>query len=191
MNRVEIVGEILEAPKLNNECYGSRYYTTKIRTRRTSGIDDIMPLTLPEWLVEGLDLRETVYVMGSFKSFNNKANRRVEMAVLVEDIEYADVEHMNKISLEGYICKKSEARKTPRGRLICDVVVAVNRTCGQSDYIPCVLWERNAKIGSDLSIGQKVAIEGRIQSREYEKRFADCIEVRTAYEVSVSHILLR
>lgn len=189
MNSVELVGKIVEQLKLNNECYGNRYYVTEILCKRQSGIDDILPLILPESLIEGLNVRETIYLRGSFKSFNNKANKRVELYIYAEEIEYVDVEHMNNIQLEGYICKKSEMRKTPKGRMICDVVVATNRTCGQSDYIPCVLWERNAKLGSELSIGQKVLIEGRIQSRVYEKKFADHMETRTAYEVSVSHLI--
>lgn len=188
MNNVELVGKIVDGLKLNNECYGNRYYITKIFCKRPSGINDTLPLMLSESLVEGLDLKETVYVIGSLKSFNNKANNRVEMYVYAEEIKYVDVEHMNNIRLEGYVCKRSEIRKTPKGRMICDMVVAVNRTCGQSDYIPCVLWERNAKLGSEASIGQKVLIEGRIQSRVYEKKLVDHMEKRTAYEVSVSHL---
>ena len=107
------------------------------------------------------------------------------------EAEDDDKEHINSLRLDGYICKKSEYRKTPKGREISDFVLAVNRQYGKSDYIPCIVWGRNAKYFSDLPVGKRIWLSGRIQSRVYNKKISDDEVVeKTAYEVSVSKIEL-
>ena len=67
--------------------------------------------------------------------------------------------------------------------------MAVNRPYGKSDYIPCIAWGRNAGYGGSLSVGMKIMITGRIQSREYKKKDeSGCGILKIAYEVSVLKI---
>lgn len=187
-NMVEIVGVIMEEAKFNNEVSGCRFYRTEILSRRKSGIEDVLPMIVSDDLVRDIVVGETVYVRGSFRSFNDKENGRVRLFIYAEEIQAVGVEHMNSIHIEGTVCKPPVIRQTPRGRLICDLLVAVHRSCRQSDYIPCVLWEKNALLGSKLRVGQIIACDGRIQSRLYEKKLPDRTETRVAYEVSVGCI---
>ena len=186
-NMVEIVGEILCEARFNNEVNGHRFYQVEIRSRRESGVDDVLPCIMNYSLVSECIVGETVYIQGSFRSFNNKSNRRVQLYIYAEQIELVDVSHMNAIHLCGIICKESALRQTPRGKKICDLIVAIHRTCGQSNYIPCVLWGHNAERGARLVVGQQVTLDGRIQSRQYQKQLANRTETRVAYEVSVTH----
>ncbi|HHU16599.1 MAG TPA: single-stranded DNA-binding protein, partial [Clostridiales bacterium] len=100
--------------------------------------------------------------------------------------DYEKIEHENKINLEGFICKKPIGRVSPLGREICDIMLAVNRMYNKSDYIPCIAWGRNAGYASNLAVGTKISIAGRIQSREYKKRDAEGnVTEKVAYEVSI------
>ena len=103
--------------------------------------------------------------------------------------EFTDYTKTNQIFLDGYICKEPVYRKTPLGREIADLLVAVNRPYGKSDYIPCIAWGRNARYASGFAVGTRILIWGRVQSREYTKRLneTEC-EKRVAYEVSVSKL---
>lgn len=187
-NAVEIVGVIVNEARFNNAAGSCQFYRTEIAVKRRSGTEDVLPIIIPEWLMSEVIVGETVYLRGSFRSFNDKESGKVELFIFAEEIVPVNVDHMNVIHLEGFICKKPMLRQTPQGRTICDLLIATHRTCGQSDYIPCVLWERNARLGAKLEIGQMVRLDGRIQSRIYKKRFSDYTEDRVAYEVSVSHL---
>lgn len=187
-NIVEIVGVVAKELVFNNEIGGCRFYRTEVATRRESGIEDMLPVIISDYLVSNVTVGETIYIKGSFRSFNDKAANAVKLFVYAEEIVPVDVAHVNTIRLEGFVCKTPIIRTTPKGRTICDLLIASNRACGQSDYIPCVLWERNAKLASRLTIGQKIHLEGRIQSRLYKKRIGDEIKIKVAYEVSVSHL---
>lgn len=190
-NTVEIVGVIMEEAKFNNEIGGYRFYRTEILSRRKSGIEDVLPVIVSDDLVRDVFVGETVYIQGGFRSFNDKENNRVRLFIYAEEIQAVDVAHMNGIHLEGTVCKPPVIRKTPKGRVICDLLVAVHRACGQSDYIPCVLWEKNALLGQKLSVGHLIELDGRIQSRLYEKKLENRTETRIAYEVSVSRIEIK
>lgn len=186
-NMVEIVGVIGCESRFNNEIGDCKFYQTEIRSCRESGIEDVLPCIVAEALISECIVGETVYIQGNFRSFNDKANRRVQLYIYAEQIELVDASHMNAIHLCGIICKEPILRQTPRGRKICDLIVAAHRTCGQSDYIPCVLWGHNAERGARLMVGQQITLDGRIQSRQYQKQLADRMETRVAYEVSVTH----
>lgn len=194
-NAAEVTGVITSEPEFSHETYGEKFYVMMLDVERASGAMDSIPLTISDRLFE-LDDTYTgkrVHVSGQFRSYN-KGNRLI-LSLFVRDIEELDDMQsdlqVNSISLDGYICKAPIYRKTPLGREIADVLIAVNRGYGKSDYIPCIAWGRNARFAEQLEIGTHVEITGRIQSRNYTKRCSDgAEEERTAYEVSVSMITI-
>ena len=140
---------------------------------------------------------QNIYVTGQFRSFNRheeKKNRLV-LSVFVRELEFLDEiddeVKSNQIFLDGYVCKEPIYRKTPLGREIADILLAVNRPYGKSDYIPCISWGRNARYANHFRVGERCRIWGRIQSREYMKKISEeQAEKRVAYEVSVSKLEL-
>ena len=136
-----------------------------------------------------------ILVSGQFRSYNkhDEVSTKLILSVFAREItfleEIDDKQNVNSISMDGYIGKAPICRKTPLGREIADVLIAVNRPYGKSDYIPCICWGRNARFVGQLDIGTHVRISGRIQSREYQKKLEDGeFETRTAYEVSASKV---
>ena len=196
-NQVAIVGEIVSDIVFSHEVYGEGFYMVDISVRRLSDFMDYIPVMISERLIDvEKDYRgKNVYIGGQFRSFNRheeKKNRLV-LSVFARDIEILDEvdeeDAQNQIFLDGYICKDSIYRKTPLGREIADLLIAVNRSYGKSDYIPCICWGRNARFASGFGVGTHVQIWGRIQSREYVKKISETqMEQRVAYEVSVSKI---
>lgn len=170
-----------------------------VNVPRLSDSSDVIPLMVSERL---LDVQEdykglNVMVQGQFRSYNRHEERknRLVLSVFAREIEFVDEtpesSKTNQIYLDGYICKEPIYRKTPLGREIADLLLAVNRPYGKSDYIPCICWGRNARFASNFSVGTRCEIWGRIQSREYMKRISDDdAEKRVAYEVSVSKLEL-
>lgn len=198
-NKVTLSGEIVSNFEFSHECYGEGFYTAMLASERTSGKKDIIPIMVSDRLV---DVRADwmgrfVKVSGQFRSYNKSEGERrhLELSVFVREFEDITeerdfgLEDENQISLDGYICKPPTYRKTPLGREIADILLAVNRPYGKSDYIPTICWGRNAVCASGLEVGARLQIEGRIQSREYQKQIEDGLhETRTAYEVSVSKL---
>ena len=164
---------------------------------RLSNYMDYIPLMISERLIDVNEdmVGQNIYVTGQFRSFNRheeKKNRLV-LSVFVRELEFLDEiddeVKSNQIFLDGYVCKEPIYRKTPLGREIADLLIAVNRSYGKSDYIPCICWGRNARFASGFDVGGHVQIWGRIQSREYVKKLSETqTEKRVAYEVSVSKI---
>lgn len=197
-NEAILSGEIVRNFEFSHEVYGEGFYIAMLASERKSEAKDIIRIMASERLVDARAnwMGRFVRVSGQFRSHNNHENGRshLELSVFVrefEDItdEQMDFElrHGNKIFLDSYICKPPIYRKTPLGREIADVFLAVNRPYGKSDYIPCIAWGRNARFAENLEVGTRLQIEGRIQSREYQKRISDNeFETRTAYEVSIS-----
>ncbi len=158
---------------------------------------DYIPVMVSERIIDvSRDyVGQYVYISGQFRSFNRheeKKNRLV-LSVFAREVEFLeevyDEDAENSIFLDGYVCKEAIYRKTPLGREISDLLIAVNRSYGKSDYIPCICWGRNARFASEFQVGAHVQIQGRIQSREYVKKLSETeVEHRTAYEVSVSKI---
>ncbi|MCI5479741.1 MAG: single-stranded DNA-binding protein, partial [Lachnospiraceae bacterium] len=194
-NQVIMAGEVVSEFVFSHEVFGEGFYMLDIRVKRLSSSYDIIPLMISERLIDvSQDYRgETIQVAGQFRSYNRheeKKNRLV-LSVFVRELEFAEEEiensRTNQIFLEGYICKSPVYRKTPLGREIADLLVAVNRPYGKSDYIPCICWGRNARYASGFEVGSHIELWGRIQSREYTKKISEEeVEKRTAYEVSVS-----
>lgn len=197
-NQVTLIGEIVSNFEFSHELYGEGFYTAMLASERTSGQKDIIPIMVSDRLVDtGADWTgRFVKVLGQFRSYNKHEGERNRLILSVFAREFEEFEELpfsdnysNHISLDGYICKKPTYRETPLGREIADILLAVNRQYGKSDYIPCIAWGRNARFASGLEVGTRLQIEGRIQSREYQKRISDDeYETRTAYEVSVSKL---
>ena len=196
-NFAVLKGEILNLPKLNHSLMEEKFFIFPIKVERLSGSCDIINVTLSEKLLKiiTLNIGDTVEISGQFRSYNNYSGigSKLILTLFAHDIIHIEPELLkenpNYIYLNGYICKPTVYRTTPFGREITDIILAVNRSYGKSDYIPCIAWGRNAKYSSFLNVGDNVEIYGRIQSREYQKKMSDDeIVTKTAYEVSVSKI---
>lgn len=196
-NLVTVSGEIISDFRYNHEVRGEKFYQFNLSVGRLSDTCDIIPVTVSERLLDVTKscLGKFAAITGQFRSFNlrGEEKNRLLLSVFARDIEILDELpdniFANRITLEGYICKKPECRKTPLGREIADVLLAVNRPYCKADYIPCIMWGRNARFAETLEIGQKLKVVGRIQSREYNKLLGNSeYETRTAYEVSVSSV---
>lgn len=193
-NNVEIGGEIIEEMKFSHEIYDEKFYKFLIKTKRLSEYEDILPVIISERLVnlEDIKVGKIVKISGQFRSYNlqTETRNRLLLSIFVKEIEFTEDEKvltLNDANFVGYICKEPVYRKTPLGREIADVLIAINRTYKKSDYVPCILWGRNAKFCETLNVGDLVKLNGRIQSRTYEKKNPDGeIMKKTAYEVSVS-----
>ena len=173
------------------------FYIADLAVSRLSDQVDVIPLMISERLLDvSKDYRGmTMEAIGQFRSYNRHegAKNRLVLSVFVREIhfleEFTDYTKTNQIFLEGYICKEPIYRKTPLGREIADMLLAVNRPYGKSDYIPCICWGRNARFASGFEVGGHVQVWGRIQSREYMKKINENdTEKRVAYEVSVSKV---
>lgn len=178
-NQVSIVGEIVSDFRFSHEVYGEGFYMVDVAVNRLSNYMDYIPLMISERLIDVNEdmVGQNIYVTGQFRSFNRheeKKNRLV-LSVFVRELEFLDEiddeVKSNQIFLDGYVCKEPIYRKTPLGREIADLLIAVNRSYGKSDYIPCICWGRNARFASGFDVGGHVQIWGRIQSREYVKNY--------------------
>lgn len=196
-NKVTISGEVVSNFEFDHEVYGEGFYVAKLSASRSSSVADIIPIMVSERLVDVKEdwIGRFARVEGNFRSYNKHEGDRnhLMLSVFARELEALEempfMECQNKVYLDSFICKEPIYRKTPFGREISDVLLAVNRAYGKSDYIPCICWGRNARFVSSLGVGTHIVVEGRIQSREYHKKINDTeIETRTAYEVSVSKI---
>lgn len=193
-NQVTISGEVVDQFVYSHNVFGERFFMTKIRIERLSEEEDYLPLMISDRLV---DVNQSfsgnhITVKGQFRSYNDwqDGRSRLKLYIFAREISFDEYPiHINSIILDGFICKETIYRQTPKGRQIADLMVAVNRPYGKSDYIPCICWGRNAKFASGFYPGLHVQLVGRIQSREYAKRWPSGEQdICTAYEVSVSKI---
>ena len=203
-NYLELVGKITSEKVFSHEIYGESFYIFNLEVPRLSGTADSIPITISERLISNFDLSigKEVEIEGQFRSYNTYENQRSRLVLTVfakdikEHVEPSEDEPVrdkisNEVVLVGYICKKPIYRKTPFGREISDILLAVNRAYNKSDYIPCIAWGRNARFCENMEIGTEVKVIGRVQSRMYEKKHEDgTIEPRVAYEVSVGSLEL-
>lgn len=194
-NQVTIIGEVVKDFEFSHEVFGEGFYILKVAVKRLSSSSDIIPLMISERLMNVKEsyLGRTIEVNGQFRSYNRheENHNRLVLSVFVREVrlldEYDEEENPNVIILDGYICKPPVYRKTPLGREIADILLAVNRPYGKSDYIPCICWGRNARFAQRFQVGGHLKIWGRIQSREYQKKISETeYDKRVAFEVSVS-----
>ena len=196
-NQVTIMGEVVSGFTFSHEVFGEGFYMVDVSVKRLSNSRDLIPVMISERLIDVTQdyTGEFLMVTGQFRSYNRheEQKNRLVLSVFAREAEFIDEEpdgaKTNTILLDGYICKLPVYRKTPLGREIADLLLAVNRPYGKSDYIPCICWGRNARFASTFQVGEHVQLIGRIQSREYMKKLSETeTEKRTATEVSVSKL---
>ena len=196
-NQVTIMGEVASRFTFSHEVFGEGFYMVDVLVKRLSNSEDRIPLMISERLIDVTKdyTGEFIMASGQFRSYNRHEEHKnhLVLSVFVREVAFVDEEldgaKTNNILLDGYICKPPVYRKTPLGREIADLLLAVNRPYGKSDYIPCICWGRNARYASGFAVGEHVQILGRIQSREYVKKLSETeTEKRVAYEVSVSKL---
>ena len=198
-NQVTVMGEIISGFSYSHEIFGEGFYMMDVRCKRLSESYDTIPIMVSERLMDvSVDYTgELICVNGQFRSYNRHEERknRLVLSVFAREVNFAceleESSKTNQIFLDGYICKEPIYRKTPLGREIADLLLAVNRPYGKSDYIPCICWGRNARYANNFKVGERCAVWGRIQSREYMKKLdEENVERRVAFEVSVSKLEL-
>ena len=194
-NIVNLRGELEEVLTFSHEIFGEKFYSAKIKIHRLSDTYDVLPITISERLLQEVNLSENnlIDVVGQLRSYNKNIDSKNKLVLTVFAREIKDVEEdtkdPNSIFLDGYVCKNPIYRKTPLGREITDLLVAINRPYNKSDYIPSIVWGRNAKFAKNLKVGDRIQMWGRVQSRDYEKKLDNGeVEKRVAYEVSISKI---
>ena len=196
-NQVTIAGEILGGFTFSHDVFGEGFYVVEISVGRLSESNDIIPIMVSERLIDVKKDYTGMYAVinGQFRSYNRheESKNRLVLSVFAREIsileEAVGEVRPNYIFLDGFVCKAPIYRKTPLGREIADVLLAVNRPYGKSDYIPCICWGRNARFAEGFQVGEHIQIWGRIQSREYQKKVSENeFERRVAYEVSVSKL---
>lgn len=205
-NYLTLVGKVTGEKRFSHEIYGERFYIFDLSIARLSGNADIIPVTVSERLITDTMLEEgkKLMVKGQFRSYNSYENEKNKLILTVFAKDIAEVQEpeieeesemvskdtiTNEVVLIGFVCKKPIYRQTPFGREIADLLLAVNRAYNKSDYIPTIAWGRNARFCQNLEVGTQVKIVGRVQSRQYEKKFEDgTSEIRVAYEVSVGSL---
>lgn len=193
-NKVYLKGEIVSEAKYSHEVYGEGFYEMYVMVKRLSGQADVIPVTISERLIEksNLSVGSELCALGQFRSYNKPVDGKSKLMLTVfvrELLEEDYCKNPNNIVLSGFICKPPIYRTTPFNREIADMLIAVNRAYNKSDYIPCIAWGRNARFVKNLKVGDKVAVSGRIQSREYQKKIQpNETKLMTAYEVSINKL---
>ena len=190
-----LIGKICSKPTLSHQVEGESFYEFKLEIDRLSSSKDIIPVTLSERAVFGVEIKQGQFVrlIGEYRSYNKLYSEKSKLILhfFAKEVEISnEEEYENEIKLVGFLCKEPVYRKTPFNREICDILLAVNRTnYHRSDYIPCILWGRNARFVANQNIGCKIELVGRIQSREYTKTLPDgSTENKMAYEVSCQRV---
>ena len=193
-NIAKIAGVVCEAPEKSHQVEGEAFYEFKVEVERLSKIKDRIPVTVSErCLMSEVRVGDFVRVEGEYRSYNKLISEKSKLILhlFAKEVEVCDAQEFeNEVRLTGFVCKEPIYRKTPFDREICDVLLAINRqNYHKSDYVPCIMWGRNARFMGSQSIGCKVEVVGRIQSREYTKtNELGETETRIAYEVSCQRI---
>ena len=196
-NIASVTGYFTSEFVFSHEMFGEKFYLVDLECERLSGAKDVIPVMVSE---RSLDINKdysdcVLEIKGQLRSYNKHDGDKthLQLSLLAQDIQflagYVVSAENNTIYLDGYICKEPTFRKTPLGREIADIIIAVNRPYGKTDYIPCICWGRTANFSNGLPVGTRLSVSGRIQSRNYQKKLDDgTFETRTAYEVSVSKL---
>lgn len=188
-NKINLAGTVVSEPTTYN-CCGENFYSFLLSVKRNSGKEDIIPVNISQLLQEKITPGEKIAIKGQVRTYNRVIDNKNRLIITVfaqEVLSYT--EDINSVEITGSFCKAPKYRTTPLGRDICDIHLAVNRERGKSDYIPCIVWGRTAAHIGQLNVGKKVSIQGRLQSREYDKKLTDDVILKgVAYEVSVNRI---
>ena len=204
-NHIILLGKVTSEKRFTHEIYGEKFFVFDLSVPRLSGSADVIPVTISERLLTNQDIEigNKLEIEGQFRSYNSymPGRNKLVLTVFTKDIRFLENQEdeiiagkdviSNEVTLDGFLCKKPIYRKTPFGREIADILLAVNRGYNKSDYIPCIAWGRNARFCENMPVGTEVKIVGRVQSRAYEKKHEDgTVENKVAYEVSVSSLEL-
>lgn len=188
-NYAMLRGVLASRPQLSHENRGENFYQFSIEIQRLSGATDLVNIIAREELLKNVDITQDAMlcVSGSLRSFNNKTGvgQKLVISVFARDIWLDNGDDENAVELVGTICKTPTLRVTPMGREICDLMIAVNRHYGRSDYLPCIAWGIKAREAAQWPVGTVVSLTGRIQCRKYTKTLGDEVIEKTAYEVSI------
>ncbi len=188
-NHIVLVGTVGDVAILSHENHGITYFQFPLRVSRLSGVEDVLNVVVAQNMLEPGLVRpgETLAVEGEVRSYNNRSGMGSKLIITVyaRTVERSRGPHKNDLTLAGVLCKPTVLRRTPLGREICDMMLAVNRRYGRADYLPCIAWGGLAVWCSQLDVGNGLKLNGRLQSREYTKEVGGRSERRTAYEVSV------
>lgn len=193
-NSIHLRGHVCQPLQFGHELFGEQFFVTTLRVPRLSGAEDFLPITLSERLLidEPIAAGSVLCLDGQLRSYNKvvEGSGRLLITAFAQRLLPAeDDENPNRVQLTGALCKAPSYRTTPFGREIADLMLAVNRSYGKSDYIPCITWGRTARYAANLKIGDKIQLVGRFQSRNYQKQLPDGIILnKVAYEVSVSRL---
>lgn len=191
INQILLRGCLGELPRLSHENHGVRFFAFPLEVRRLSGNVDTLPVLVPEPVLCAMDLSggDMLEVSGQVRTHNNRTagGRRLVISVYAEELTACQGESENCVELSGVVCREPVYRRTPLGREICDVMLAVNRSYHRTDYIPCIFWGRTASLVSLSAVGSGLRLSGRLQSRTYLKLLDGGSETRTAYEVSAMY----
>ena len=189
-NRVILRGSLAGLPAFSHENHARRFYRFFLEVERLSGTADVLPVIAAEDVLNTMDLSGggRIEVRGQLRSFNSRApsGRKLILSVYAAELETSDEGPETLVELTGALCKPPVYRRTPLGREICDVMLAVSRPYHRTDYLPCILWGRTAQAAAQLPPGAQLALTGRLQSREYVKLLPGGSETRVAYEVSAA-----
>ena len=187
-NFVTLRGELMGLPEFSHENHGKRFFRFVLEVQRLSGAVDQLPVIAEEPLIQGIDPcgGDMLTVTGQIRSHNYRSDgvRRLMVFVFASSIFAEDGEPINEVTIEGPLCREPTFRRTPLGREICDVMLAVPRAFHRADYLPCILWGRTAHEVSACHTRDRIRISGRLQSRIYTKLTEDGAQERTTYEIS-------
>lgn len=187
-NHIDLIGSLASAPQFSHDNHGRRFFSFFLEVERLSGTIDRLPVLASEQLLRAATVQEgdSLHITGQIRSFNSRTpgRHRLIISVLAEQMSVCSEPHDNLTALTGVICKEPVYRRTPLGREICDVMLAVPRAFQRADYLPCILWGRTAQEASQCHTRDKIGITGRLQSRVYTKLTEEGAEERTAYEIS-------
>jgi single-stranded DNA-binding protein len=191
-NISRLCGSVDGKASLSHISRSKNFYVFPLRVARLSGVEDLINVVCDESKLSSLepDAHGMLRVTGELRSYNNKsgAGNKLIIFVYAKSLEFCDGEAENSISLQGTVCKRPSLRLTPLGRKICDLLIAVNRPFGRSDYLPCIAWGEYARAASFFAVGDMVMLKGRIQSRSYIKNIDGIQARKTAFEVSASSV---
>lgn len=192
-NQVILLGYMADDFTFSHSVTEEKFFTFTLEVERISGTKDYLPIMISEKLIDKNEnyIENPVCVVGQFRSFNKKTEGATHIMLHIFAMDFyvtEDDPYINEAYFTGYICKNPTYRTTPLGRQISDVMIAVPRKCGKSDYIPCVIWGRDAVLVSRMEVGKQITVAGRIQSREYQKQVDGVAENKVAYEVSINKL---
>ena len=194
-NIITLTGTVEASPEYSHTVMDEKFYSFTLRVPRLSETEDFLPITISEEIFdpELIKKENPLKIKGQLRSYNKytETKTRLILTVFAKEISLPDEldSNPNEIFVNGFICKEPVYRKTPFGREITDLIIAVNRAFNRSDYIPAIAWGKNAVFSENLEVGSNVLLWGRLQSRNYNKRLSENeVETRTAYELSITKI---